>query len=151
MNTKLVASTLVFLLLFPSLFAGESSPAVKIAVAPKYPKLTLAGRVYGVVTVCVTVTPSGVVKSATVLKGHPMLREAAVLAARQWKFEESPVEKRTVTLRFSFVILPESSKVKSQTLFLPPAGFEIREKPATPSVRDQDDDPSPNPHPISTA
>jgi hypothetical protein len=58
MPTKLVASALAlltFVLLVPPLFAGESSPAVKLAAAPNYPILTLAGRVYGKVTVRVTI------------------------------------------------------------------------------------------------
>jgi hypothetical protein len=58
MRTKLVASALAlltFVLFVPPLFAGESSPAVKLATAPKYPILTLAGRVYGKVTVRVTI------------------------------------------------------------------------------------------------
>jgi len=151
MRTKLVASTLAFLLFFPPLFAGESSPAIKIAVAPKYPTLTLAGRVCGVVTVRVTIDPSGAVRAASVIEGHPMLREAAVYAAQQWKFDASPAEKRIARLKFSFVILPESSKVKSETVFLPPAGFEIRRRPAAPSVEDQDGDPSPDQHPILKA
>lgn len=150
MRMKLVTSTLAFLLLLPSLFAGGSSPAVKIAVAPKYPTLTLAGRVYGVVKVRVTIAPSGSVEDAQVTDGHPMLREAAVFAARQWRFERSSLDKRAAMLRFSFVILPETSKVKSQTIFLPPTGFEIQERPAPPTLEDQDGDPGPDPHPTST-
>src|SRR5271157_4655190 len=121
MRMKIVASTLAFLLLVPHVFAGESSPAVKFAVAPKYPTLTLAGRVYGEVTVRVTIDRAGAVKGAKVTEGHPMLREAAVNAAQQWKFAEGSVDSRVATLRFSFVILPDSSKVQSQTIFLPPA------------------------------
>ncbi|MGB2678474.1 MAG: energy transducer TonB [Candidatus Acidiferrum sp.] len=146
---KIVASTLAFLLLVPHLFAGESSPAVKYAVAPKYPTLTLAGRVYGEVIVRVTIDRAGAVKGTKVTEGHPMLREAAVDAAQQWKFVESSVDKRVAMLRFIFVILPDNSQVQSQTIFLPPAGFEIRQKPATPAVEDQEGEFSPDPHPIS--
>ncbi|MGB8494131.1 MAG: energy transducer TonB [Candidatus Acidiferrum sp.] len=146
---KIVASTLALLLLLPHLFAGESSPAVKYAVAPKYPTLTLAGRVYGEVIVRVTIDRAGAVKGTKVTEGHPMLREAAVDAAQQWKFVESSVDKRVAMLRFIFVILPDNSQVQSQTIFLPPAGFEIRQKPATPAVEDQEGEFSPDPHPIS--
>jgi len=149
MKIRIVASTLAFLLLLPHLLAGESSPAVKFAVAPKYPTLTLAGRVCGEVTVRVTIDRAGAVKSAKVTAGHPMLREAAVQAALQWKFEESSVQKRVAMLKFSFVILPENSQVQSQTIFLPPAGIEIRQKPAAPAVEDQEGEFSPEQHPIS--
>jgi len=150
MRMKIVASTLAFLVLLPHLFAGESSPAVKFAVAPEYPTLSLAGRIYGEVIVRVTIDHTGTVKGAKVTQGHPMLREAAVYAARQWKFVESPVDHRLATLKFSFVILPDDSQVQSQTIFLPPAGIEIRQKPAAPpAVEDQEGEFSPDQHPIS--
>jgi len=149
MKIRIAASTLVFLLLLPHLFAGESSPAVKFAVAPKYPTLTLAGRIYGEVIVRVTIDRAGAVKATKVIEGHPMLREAAVHAAQQWKFVAGSVDNRAATLKFNFVILPDNSKLQSQTIFLPPAGFEIRQKPATPEVEDQGGDFSPDPHPVS--
>ena len=149
MKTRILASTLVFLLLLPHLFAGESSPAVKFAVAPKYPTLTLAGRIYGEVIVRVTIDRAGAVKAAKVIEGHPMLREAAVNAAQQWKFVAGSDDNRAARLRFNFVILPDNSKLQSQTVFLPPAGFEIRQKPATPAIEDQEGDFSPDLHPVS--
>jgi TonB family protein len=133
MRAKLAASALAFLMLVPHLFAGESSLGVKLAVAPKYPTLTLAGRVYGKVTVRVTIDRAGTVKDARVVEGHPMLRDAAVNAAQQWKFEEDAAQERVATLKFSFVILPPNSKVQAQTIFLPPSGVEIRQKPVEPA------------------
>ena len=141
-------ATLLFAI--PGLFGAEIPAGVKTAVAPKYPALTLAGRVNGVVTVRVTIDRTGAVKAADVVKGHPMLREAAVDAAQQWKFEESSAPKRALTLKFSFVILPDSSVVKSQTVFLPPTGIEIRQKPVEPSVEDQGGEFVVDQHPIST-
>ncbi len=139
MRLRLLSATLVLFLFVSPLFAGESSPAVKLAVAPKYPTLTLAGRVYGQVTVRVTIDRAGAVRDATVTDGHPMLREAALGAAQQWKFAESLLPKRVATLKFSFVILPEDSQVASQTVFLPPMGIEIRQRPAKPAVEDDGD------------
>jgi TonB family protein len=149
MKMKFVASALAFVLLLPNVMAGESSPAVKFAVAPKYPFLTLEGRVYGVVTIRVTIDPAGSVKKAAVTEGHPMLREAALDAAQQWKFEPSSAQKRTTLLKFSFVLLPANSEVNSQTIFLPPTGMEIRQKPAEPAVEDQGGDFMVVEHPIS--
>ncbi|HEY2121187.1 MAG TPA: TonB family protein [Candidatus Acidoferrum sp.] len=150
MRVKLLTLTLASLLLVPQLFAGESSSMVKFAVAPKYPTLPLEGRVYGEVTVRVTIDRGGSVKVATVTNGHPMLREAAVDAAQQWKFQTSSASKRMVVLRFSFVLLPENSAVISQTVFLPPTGIEIRQKPAEPLVQDQEGEFTLVEHPIST-
>lgn len=141
---------LALLLLAPMLRSAEAPPPVKLAVAPKYPALTLAGRVDGVVTVRVTIDRTGDVKTADVVKGHPMLRETALDAAQQWKFEESAAAKRTATLKFRFVILPDSSVVKSQTVFLPPTGIEIRQKPVEPSVEDQGGEFIVDQHPIFT-
>ena len=149
MRTKLLSAVLAFLLLVPHVFAGESSPAVKFAVAPKYPTLTLAGRVYGEVLVRVIIDRAGAVKAAQVTEGHPMLREAAVDAAHQWKFAGSSLQQRVVTLKFSFVILPEDSQVQSQTVFLPPTGIEIRERPAKAVMDDEDGEFHPDKHPLS--
>jgi TonB family protein len=147
---KLVSSALVCLLLVPHLFAANAAPTVKFAVAPKYPALTLAGRICGEVTVRVTIDRAGAVRHAVIAKGHPMLTEAALDAAHQWKFQESSAPKRSAVLKFSFVILPDNSVVQSQTIFLPPTGIEIRQKPAEPIVQDQEDDYTPVQHPIST-
>jgi TonB family protein len=155
MRTKLAASALAWLMLVmsvPHVLADESSPAVKLAVAPKYPALTLAGRIYGQVTVRVTIDRAGKVRDARVVEGHPMLREAAVNAALQWKFEEGAAAERVATLKFSFVILPANSKVQAQTVFLPPVGVEIRQKPvepAKPAAGEQGDGERPAPRAIS--
>jgi TonB family protein len=155
MRTRLAGSALallMFVLLVPSLFAGESSPAVRLAVAPKYPTLTLAGRIHGKVTVRVTIDRVGTVKEVRVIEGHPMLREAAVNAARQWKFEQDAAQERVATLKFSFVILPPNSKVQVETVFLPPGGVEIRQKPvepAKPAAGEQGDGERPAPRAIS--
>ena len=136
MRTKLAASALaclIFVTVAPHLCAGESAPAVKLAVAPKYPTLTLAGRIYGQVNVRVTIDRAGAVKDARVVEGHPMLREAALNAAQQWKFAEGAAQDRVATVKFSFVILPANSKLQAQTVFLPPAGVEIRQKPVEPA------------------
>jgi TonB family protein len=138
MNRKLTSLFLVSSLFLSGLFAAESSPAVKLAVAPKYPMLTLEGRIGGQVTVRVIIDRTGAVEDATVFKGHPMLREAAVEAARHWKFAASSAHKRMAILTFNFVVLPEDSEAGSQTIFLPPHGIEIRQKPAIPLIEDQD-------------
>jgi outer membrane biosynthesis protein TonB len=40
----------------------------------------------------VTIDRAGAVKHARVVQGHPMLREAAVNAAQQWKFEQGAAQ-----------------------------------------------------------
>jgi TonB family protein len=150
MRRLLVAVTLVALLLPPEPLGARSIPAVKVAVAPSYPSVTLAGRIYGDVTVSVAINRAGTVEGAAVLDGHPMLREAALSAARQWQFARSSLASRKATLTFRFVILSEDSEVKSETLFLPPAGYEIRERPEPASLmEDQQGEAGPSRDPVS--
>jgi len=53
---------------------------------PEYPALAKAARVSGKVDVEVVVDIGGNVKSARAILGHPLLKDAAVACARQWKF-----------------------------------------------------------------
>src|ERR1041385_6216671 len=53
---------------------------------PSYPPVARAAKASGTVTVQVTVDEQGNVISATPVSGHPLLRAAAVAAARQAKF-----------------------------------------------------------------
>lgn len=55
-------------------------------VEPTYPPLAKAARVNGSVVVEVTVDESGNVIAARAISGHPLLKIAAVEAARGWKF-----------------------------------------------------------------
>jgi len=150
MRRLLVVATLVALVLPPEPLGARSIPAVKVAVAPCYPSLTLAGRIYGDVTVSIAISRAGTVERAAVLNGHPMLRETALSAARQWQFDSSALVSRKATLTFRFVILSEDSEVKSETLFLPPAGYEIRERPEPASLmEDQQGEAGPSRDPVS--
>jgi len=151
MKAVLLPAAVAFLLVQPSLVGREPAPAVRLAVAPKYPALTLAGRVHGEVTIRVTIQASGDVSDALVVEGHPMLRESALHAARQWKFAPGKTEERTTTLRFKFVVLPETAVLSSEVVFLPPNGFEIRQKPPSAGMQDgSGGDPGPVANPISS-
>jgi protein TonB len=75
-------------------------------VEPVYPQIAIAAGVKGDVVVEVTVSEEGQVISAHVLSGPPLLRDAALQAARGWRFTptilgESPV-KVIGTITFSF-------------------------------------------------
>src|SRR5215475_12013117 len=54
---------------------------------PIYPPLARAGRVSGDVEIALGIGQDGSVESAEVVKGHPLLKEAALDSARQSKFE----------------------------------------------------------------
>ncbi len=72
----------------PLRVGGSIKPPRKVRdVRPNYPADALAARVQGVVILQATIDQSGNVVSARVLRGQPMLDQAAVDAATQWQFE----------------------------------------------------------------
>jgi TonB family protein len=81
----------------PSAFSQESSqPAItrkiKARVDPKYPGLAKQYQLTGKVKIELTVSPDGSVKKARVIGGSPLLADAAVDAAKQWKYESGSKE-----------------------------------------------------------
>ncbi|HSO73526.1 MAG TPA: energy transducer TonB, partial [Blastocatellia bacterium] len=75
-------------------------------VEPTYPPLAKAARVSGSVVVEVTVDEAGGVISARAMSGHPLLKEAAVSAARGWRFSPTQLSGVPVkvigTITFNF-------------------------------------------------
>jgi TonB family protein len=65
-------------------------------VQPVYPAIARAAGAQGSVRVEVVISEQGEVESAQVSSGHPLLREAAVEAAKQWRFEPVQAEGRAV-------------------------------------------------------
>jgi protein TonB len=77
-------------------------------VQPPYPPIAKAARASGAVQVQVTIGEDGRVIDAAVVSGHPLLRDAAVQAARQWVFKPTelsgvPVKVQGV-LTFNFTL-----------------------------------------------
>jgi periplasmic protein TonB len=56
-------------------------------VRPVYPPIAQSARVAGIVIIEATVGPDGTVTDARVLRGVPLLNDAAVEAVRQWQYE----------------------------------------------------------------
>jgi TonB family protein len=98
-------------------------------VAPAYPVPAKAAGAQGQVQVNVTVDESGNVSAAEVVSGHPLLRDAALEAARQWKFRPTQLGGDAVKvqglLTFNFTLqgkkaeAPEPGQVAFST---PPIG-----------------------------
>ncbi len=74
---------------------------VKSKVTPMYPELAKHINLAGVVKVEVTVAPNGSIKSARLIGGHPVLGDAALDAARKWRYEPGPQESTDI-LEFRF-------------------------------------------------
>ena len=80
---------------------GEIVRRAKSKVFPVYPELARKLNLSGTVKVEVVVTPSGTVKEAKVIGGHPVLAGAALDAVRKWRFEPTTMES-TGTVDFKF-------------------------------------------------
>jgi protein TonB len=82
------------------------APRKLVDVNPVYPDLAVKARVEGVVIIEATLEANGRVANATVLRGHPLLDEAALDAVRKWVYTPTllggiptPIV-MTVTVRF---------------------------------------------------
>jgi TonB family protein len=75
---------------------------------PEYPAVAKAAGAQGTVEVQVTVDENGQVTDATAVNGHPLLRQAAIDAAKQWQFKTTEVSgkpsKVQGTITFNFVL-----------------------------------------------
>ena len=64
----------------------------KTRVQPVYPELARKMNIAGTVKIEVVVAPNGTVKDAHIIGGHPVLANAALDAARKWRFEPAAGE-----------------------------------------------------------
>ena len=76
---------------------GRVPPPKKIAdVRPIMPEDAVRTGIRGIVVIEVTIDVDGTVKDARVLRSIPMLDVAALDAVRQWRFEPTTIDGRTV-------------------------------------------------------
>lgn len=68
------------------LHSGMTAPRKIVDVQPVYPQLAQAARRGGIVILEAILDVKGNVESVRVLKGVPLLDEAALTAVRQWRF-----------------------------------------------------------------
>src|SRR5581483_4938433 len=64
----------------------------KTKVQPAYPELAEKMSIAGTVKIEVVVAPNGSVKEARIVGGHPVLANAALDAAKKWRFDPAPSE-----------------------------------------------------------
>lgn len=67
----------------------ENKPEIITRVEPQYPSVAKAVGIGGTAFVRVTVNKQGDVITATIVNGHPLLRDAALIAALECKFNKS--------------------------------------------------------------
>lgn len=79
----------------------EKDRRVKVSVQPDYPELARKNNIHGTARVQVLISAEGNVKDVKVLGGNPVLAQAAVDAAKKWKYEPASYE-TTAVLKFDF-------------------------------------------------
>lgn len=102
-----------------STVGGLSGKAIK-KVQPTYPPVAKAAGAQGAATVQIVVNETGDVESAKATSGHPLLQQAAVDAAREWKFSPTKMSGNAVkvsgTISFVFALPKEGETPGSTTL-----------------------------------
>jgi protein TonB len=90
----------------PMRVGGSTAPLQKRDVRPVYPPEAKNKRIEGVVIIEVTLTADGRVQDARILRGIPLLNQAALDAVRQWEYQPTLVKGvpvpviMTVTVQF---------------------------------------------------
>ena len=86
---------------------------------PSYPQIAKAAKATGVVQVQITISEEGKVIDAAAISGHPLLRDAAVEAARQWEFKPTTLSGQPVKvqgiLSFNFTLQGEEANINNQS------------------------------------
>jgi TonB family protein len=92
----------------PQRIGGDVAQAnLILEVKPAYPPLAAAARVQDYVMLQATIGKDGKVLNLGILRGHPLLNEAALAAVRQWQYKPQvlngqPIEViTTITVNFS--------------------------------------------------
>ena len=76
---------------------GVIRPPTRVVYAqPIYPPTALAARIEGTVILQAVIDEKGSVREVQVLRGHPLLNDAAVRAVSQWRFTPTQLNGATV-------------------------------------------------------
>ncbi|WP_243316934.1 energy transducer TonB [Geothrix paludis] len=81
-----------------------TAPAILHRVDPIYPDLARRAHVQGTVVLMMVVDERGVPMQVRVLDGHPALQDAALQAARQWRFEPALMDGRPAAASFRLTL-----------------------------------------------
>lgn len=63
-----------------------AAPKLIHRVNPEYPAVAQSAQVQGMVVLEATVDPNGRVDQVNILRGHPLLQQAAIEAVKQWRY-----------------------------------------------------------------
>jgi len=80
------------------------APRILFQVQPRYPSAARLVKVEGIVIIEAVIDASGQIRDARVLRGHPLLDEAALEALRRWRFEPGRLNGRPVAVYFTLTV-----------------------------------------------
>jgi TonB family protein len=95
-------------------------PAIRQPVATHvesigYPDLARQTAIQGSVDVEIIISSDGGVSSASVISGHPLLKEAAEKNIRRWKFDSSSADHRPLTVTYEFRLEPPKTYYRPES------------------------------------
>jgi len=97
----------------------ELRSAAVVHPEPEYPPLAKAARVSGNVEVEITIDQEGRVISARAVSGHPLLKDSATAASKQWRFDPKRLSQTPTalagTLTFVFDLVAAQRKNKEHS------------------------------------
>ena len=82
----------------------SQKPEINKRVNPKYPDIAIRAGVEATVTIQLTVSETGLPTDIRVIKGHPMLNQAAVDAVKQYRFKPGMQRDRPVKVKWAIPI-----------------------------------------------
>lgn len=101
--------------------AGLSGKAIK-KVQPTYPPIAKAAGAQGPVSVQIVINEAGEVEAAKATAGHPLLQQAAVAAAKEWRFSPTKLSGNPVkvsgTISFVFALPKGEDAPASDVTFM---------------------------------
>jgi TonB family protein len=104
MRCKMLAA-IACILTMPPLVAAQKVPRKLRDVTPVYPHASLERGDEGAVVVELRIAPNGAVEAARLLKSScPRLNDAALVAARQWRFEPVTLGGRATTYSMTAIV-----------------------------------------------
>jgi protein TonB len=81
------------------------APRIVTRVQPVYPSIAQASRVGGIVVIEALIGENGRVRDATVLRGHQLLKDAALDAVRQWVFTPTRLNGEPVAVLMTVTVV----------------------------------------------
>jgi TonB family protein len=112
--------------------SGGKGYALRKLVMPMYPHLARQTGIEGKVVAFATLSPEGLVASATIVSGHPLLAQEVLNYLKEWEFEVLEGQAKQAKIEFNFLLKGNRDEriVHYRISGRTPDNFEIETNPA---------------------